>query len=283
MATQPETSQLDLGYEIFIAFVSILSVTNMFLVYVPGLDPDAMNVVYTINAILTVIFLFDFGLRFYTAPARSYYFWHDFGWADLLACVPILRFLRLFRIFKAYRLIKRYGTKKIAAYLSRHRAEAALYILVFAVILIIEAGSVMVIMAERASPSANITTASDAMWWVYVTITTVGYGDRYPVTTMGRLAGVMVMTTGVGVFATFAGFIANKLLTSDQKEEEMQEQVQEQVQVASNSAAKSMAELMQYLKEREKIDTEITTRLTKIEHLLAETARSESGTLESVK
>ena len=67
-------------------------------------------------------------------------------------------------------------------------------------------------MAERSAPDANIQSASDAMWWVYVTITTVGYGDHYPVTTTGRLVGIAVMTMGVGLFGTLAGFIANKLL-----------------------------------------------------------------------
>ena len=90
-----------------------------------------------------------------------------------------------------------------------------LYIVIFCVMLVIECGAVLVLMAERSAPDANIQTASDAMWWVYVTITTVGYGDRFPVTSAGRMVGVLVMTTGVGLFGTLAGFIANKLLEPD--------------------------------------------------------------------
>jgi len=86
----------------------------------------------------------------------------------------------MFRIYKAYRLVKKYGVHYIKTFLSTNRAAAALYILVLMVILIIEAGSFLVLQAESASPSANILTAGDAMWWAYVTITTVGYGDSSP-------------------------------------------------------------------------------------------------------
>ncbi len=136
--------------------------------------------------------------------------------ADLLACIPALRIFRLFRIFKAYRLLNRYGARNILSQLQQHRAESVLYIVIFCVMIVIQSGAVLVLMAERSAANANIITASDAMWWVYVTITTVGYGDRYPVTGTGRLVGVMVMTMGVGLFGTLAGFIANKLLAPDE-------------------------------------------------------------------
>jgi len=205
----------DPGYEIFIIAVSVLSVANLVLMFVPGLDPDAVNVIEVINFFLTVIFLGDFVYRLFSAASKTHYFFHDWGWADLLASVPALRILRVFRIFKAYRLMSRYGAQNIVAQLKKHRAESVLYIVIFCVLLVIECGAVLVIMAERSAPDANIQTASDAMWWVYVTITTVGYGDRYPVTTAGRLVGVLVMTTGVGLFGTLAGFIANKLLAPE--------------------------------------------------------------------
>ncbi|MGB9177269.1 MAG: ion transporter [Methanoregula sp.] len=256
--------QLDFGYELFIAAVSILSVFNMVLAYIPGVDQDALNVVYIINAVLTLLFIYDFGLRLATAPSRSFYFFRDYGWADLLATIPALRIFRLFRIYKAYRIIKKSGIPYIMTYLSRNRAESALYILVLMVIIIIESGGFLVLQAERASLSANILTAGDAIWWAYVTITTVGYGDRFPTTTMGRIVGILVMTTGVAVFATFAGLISSKLLASPAKEDESPEQPQS----GEDPAARHLAELKKLISEREKIETEISSRIEKLEHLL---------------
>jgi len=207
------TDLKDPGYEIFIIFVSVLSVVNLFISWIPGLNPQVADVLDVINFFLTIIFLGDFVFRFLSAGSKKHYFFFDWGWADLLASVPFLRILRLFRIFKAYRLLKKYGTRNIYAQLTQHRAESVLYIVIFCVILVIECGGVLVLLAESPAPDANIRTASDAMWWVYVTITTVGYGDRYPVTSAGRLVGVLVMTTGVGLFGTLAGFIANKLVS----------------------------------------------------------------------
>jgi voltage-gated potassium channel len=256
--------ELDFGYEIFIAAVSILSVFNMALIYIPGVDQDAINVVYIINVVLTLLFIFDFGLRLATAPSRSFYFVRDYGWADLLACIPQFRIFRLFRIYKAYRLVKKYGVQYIKAFLSTNRAAAALYILVLMVIIIIESGGFLVLQAEHASTSANILSAGDAIWWAYVTITTVGYGDRFPVTAMGRLVGIMVMTTGVAVFATFAGLISSKLLAPPAKEEESPEQTQ----AGTDPAQRYLMELKQLMSEREKIDKEITSRVEKLEPLL---------------
>jgi voltage-gated potassium channel len=256
--------QLDFGYELFVSAVSILSVFNMLLAYIPGVDQDALNVVYIINAVLTLLFIYDFSLRFATAPSRSFYFLRDYGWADLLAIIPALRIFRLFRIYKAYRIIHKYGGRYFISYLSNNRAASALYILVFMVMLIIESGGFMVLQAESAAQSANIQTAGDAIWWAYVTITTVGYGDRFPVTTQGRLVGILVMTTGVAVFATFAGLISSKLLAPPVKEEESREQHPE----GEDQAARYLSELKHLISEREKIETEITSRLEKIELLL---------------
>ena len=248
----------DLGYEIFIALVSIVSVFNLVFIYVPGIDQDTRNVVEIINVFPTIIFLFDFGYRLTTAHSRPYYFIRDWGWADLLACIPFLRFLRLFRIFKAYRLVRKRGSAAIIDYLSNRRADFALYLLVFSVIMILEVGSILVLAAEAHSSHANISTASDALWWGYVTITTVGYGDQYPVTPAGRMVGVVVMTTGVGIFATFAGFIANKLLAPKVTEEKVSPQPMSRFE---NQILRRIDEIQSSLIAQERKANEISDRI----------------------
>jgi voltage-gated potassium channel len=251
----------DPGYEMFVAGLSILSVFNLIYELLPGTDTPSVLVVVTINIFLTAVFVGDFLYRFITTPSRSYYMVHDWGWADLLAIAPIFRVLRLFRVFKAYRFVTRYGTAKIRQELSDRRAESALYLLVFMVVLIIEFGSIAVLYAERPDPHANIVSASDAMWWAYVTITTVGYGDQYPITNEGRLVGILVMTTGVGVFATFAGYIGHKLLSPTKSKKKKEEE---------DTLAKDMAELSRFVKERDTRDEEILARLERLEQAISD-------------
>lgn len=250
----------EFGYELFIAAISILAVFNGVLSFIPGLDPDAVNVVLIVNSVLTLLFIYDFALRFATAPSRSSYFLRDYGWADLLAVIPQFRIFRLFRIFKAYRLVHQYGMGYIFTYLARNRAQSALYILVLMVTLIIESGAVLVLQAERVSPDANILSAGDAIWWAYVTITTVGYGDRFPVTVPGRMVGIMVLTTGVAVFATFAGPISSKLLGSAEEAPEEPS--------TGDGAARRLAELRRLIAERERVDGAIAARIDELERLL---------------
>lgn len=256
----------DPGYEIFIILVSVLSVVNLLLSWIPGLDTDAVRVLEVINFFLTVIFLSDFLFRILTAESKTHYFFRNWGWADLLASIPALRILRLFRIFKAYRLLHKYGARNIFAKLKKHRAESVLFIVIFCVMVVIESGAFLVLIAERSSPDANIHTASEAMWWVYVTITTVGYGDHYPVTNTGRMVGIMVMTMGVGLFGTLAGFIANKLLTpdSDQATEQGGEK---------GAREATASDLHDALQEQKRQNAELAARLDRIEQRLSEKPR----------
>jgi voltage-gated potassium channel len=77
-----------------------------------------------------------------------------------------------------------------------------------------------VLQFEDQSPDANITTGGDALWWALVTITTVGYGDKYPVTTLGRITGVFVMFAGVGIIGALASILASILVPPPPAKEE---------------------------------------------------------------
>ena len=84
--------------------------------------------------------------------------------------------------------------------------------------------SLFVLQFESRSPDANITTGGDALWWALVTITTVGYGDYYPVTSLGRLTGVFVMFAGVGIIGALASILASVLVPSPEDMAEASEE-----------------------------------------------------------
>jgi voltage-gated potassium channel len=78
--------------------------------------------------------------------------------------------------------------------------------------------SIAVLICEQQDPNAKIKTAGDALWWGIATITTVGYGDRYPVTTGGRIVAVVLMISGIGLFGVFSGLAASFFVGTKQKE-----------------------------------------------------------------
>jgi len=109
-------------------------------------------------------------------------------------------------------------------FIANRSGSALLTVLLFLVILL-EFGSILMLKAEAGAPGANIASASDAVWWVYVTMTTVGYGDRYPVTGAGRAVGMLVMAAGVGLFGVLTGFLANAFLAPKAKEADNERRV----------------------------------------------------------
>jgi voltage-gated potassium channel len=121
--------------------------------------------------------------------------------------------LRVFRLVRVFRLLRQYGIKQIGRGVLRDRAESALLTLLLFGFLVLEFGTLGILRLEQYAPGANITTASDALWYVIVTISTVGYGDRYPVTTNGPIVGTLIIIVGVGIFGTFTGYLANLFLT----------------------------------------------------------------------
>jgi voltage-gated potassium channel len=202
------------GYELFIMALSCLSMVNLLLVlpFVP-LSTQDRDVVLIVDSLLTIIFLTDFTYRSVKAESFRAYFLRERGWLDLLGSLPLLRVFRIFRVLRVIRLVREYGLRTLARWVSRERAQSALYVVVFLVILVLEVASLAMVPLEARAANANITTGGDALWWGIVTVTTVGYGDQYPVTTGGRIVGVFVLLVGVGLFGTFTGFLANAFLS----------------------------------------------------------------------
>jgi voltage-gated potassium channel Kch len=207
------------GYEIFIGILSLLSILNLVLLYTIN-DNQLDTVLWVMNAILSSVFLIDFTYRLFTAESKAHYFFRMFGWADLLASLPFqqVKILRIFRLVRVFRLLKAYGIRNVGRSLVQDRAGSALQLLLLMGILVMEFGSLEILHIEQHAPGANITTASDALWYNIVTISTVGYGDRYPVTNEGRIVGSLIIIIGVGIFGTFTGYLANLFLSPSKKQ-----------------------------------------------------------------
>ena len=209
------------SYELFIGALSLLSILNLVLYYLVP-DPAVASVILIMDGLLSLIFIGDFLYRLFSAESKSTYFFRQMGWADLLASLPAPQFkiLRLFRIIRVYRLMKEYGGARMIKEFFANRGSSALLTLFFIMILILEFGGLAILWVESQVPDANITDASDAVWYVYVTITTVGYGDQYPVSDSGRLIGALIMTVGVGLFGTITAFLANAFIKPQDKEDD---------------------------------------------------------------
>ncbi len=132
---------------------------------------------------------------------------------DLMGIIPFLRISRMFRIFRIFRIFRlaRFTmTSNIYINVFRKRAiEIGFLFLISSFIIIFSA--VMVFTVERTAGNGQFSSLKDALWWSVVTLTTVGYGDKYPVTTIGRFFASVIMFMGVGIIALPAGIIGSAL------------------------------------------------------------------------
>ena len=201
------------GYEIFIGVLSMLSIVNLILGWLID-DQDLSNVLWVMNGLFSILFLIDFGWRMKNAESKSRYFFRQFGWADLLASLPVreLKILRVFRLIRVYRIMHEYGARRLMRLLLKDKAGSALYAMLLIGVFVMEFGSLTILAIESQAANGNIKNASDAIWYTLVTMSTVGYGDQYPVTNAGRIVGSMIIIVGVAIFGTFTGYLANLFL-----------------------------------------------------------------------
>ncbi len=217
MATNRGGELKSVSYELFMLLVSLLSIVNAIVVVTGVVRGPGGDVVVLMEAALTPILAFDFLYRLLTAPSRQRYFFRLWGWADLVAAIPGLGMFRVFRMVRVIRLIRLHGREQVAEELLGQRAMATFLFTIWLVFVVVEAAGASVFVAESTNPAANITTAGDAIWWGLVTITTVGYGDQFPTTGLGRIIGVFLLVAGIGLFSVLTAFIANVFLAPRRK------------------------------------------------------------------
>ena len=209
------------AYQIFILVLTVFSLVIMVALLLP-LSPQTIDLLRFYDNTICVIFLIDFAVNLLRAPSKRAFMLDERGWLDLLGSIPslpsasgigLLRLARLSRLGRIARVLQRQDRRAILRDLVRNRAQYAGLVTVLAALLVMTVSSAIVLNAESTSETANIKTGGDALWWAIVTITTVGYGDRYPTTTVGRGAAAFVMVMGIGIIGSLASIMASVLVS----------------------------------------------------------------------
>lgn len=205
------------GYELVMLTLSLFAIGALAARTIIRLRPETADILEYADLVVCGVFFVDFLWSLWRAPSRKRYL-ATWGWLDLLSSVPAVdvlrwgRFGRVLRILRVVRGLK--ASKLLALMILRRRAENVFLAASLVAAMLIVFASIAILHFES-DPESNIRSAEDALWWAFATITTVGYGDRFPVTPEGRMVAAILMCGGVGLFGTFSGFLASWFLSTD--------------------------------------------------------------------
>ena len=217
---EDNTTRLGRIFDFSIQFLIFISLVAFTIESLPDKPEWLYHTVHLVEVICLIIFTVEYFLRIYVAEKPLKYIFSFYGLIDFLAILPfytlgrvdmaVLRSFRVFRIFKALRLVgfhKAVHRIQIAARLVRE--EVALFLIATA-ILIFLASSGIYYFEHEAQPETFVSIPHSA-WWAVVTLTTVGYGDVYPITTGGKIFTFFILIVGLGIITIPAGLVASAL------------------------------------------------------------------------
>jgi len=224
---RPAAERLDQLLALPMLALTVVFLADLVLpVLYPDMPPTARATLGPIDLGIWAAFLAEYLARLFVAPNRVAFILHN-PLDLLLVVIPVLRPLRLVRsvtLIRAVRLTRiGAGTGRVVRQSRLRLASRAALLAAGSATIMILAASVMELDAERGAVHANITTFGDALWWAVSTITTVGYGDHYPVTAAGHAIAIVLMIVGVGMFGVVAASAAAWFISADQEEDRHQQ------------------------------------------------------------
>ncbi|MBY5992327.1 potassium channel family protein [Ferrimonas balearica] len=203
--------------EMGMMLLSLFSVIVVLTIVFSDNDKETIRLLIKIDFYICMIFIVNFFYGLWRAEQKGRYL--QTHWIDLVASIPVveqLRFVRIFQILRVVRLIRM--SRSVLGPLLQQKRETTLTSLLLAMITIITFASILILLVEDGVEGANIQSAESAIWWALITISTVGYGDYYPVTTEGRVIAAVVIITGVSFFGVVAGFLASLFVREEDKD-----------------------------------------------------------------
>lgn len=225
-------------FDIFLSTLILLNVFAVIFESYPEFGIEYKALFYYFEIFSIIIFSIEYVLRIWTADiyypslspvkSRFKYLFSVYGFIDLISVVPfylpmliiidmrylkVLRLMRLFRIFKLSRHSKSFNI--IASVLRETKYDLFVTLFVAAVLMLVSA--LLVYSVEHEAQPEKFRNIGDAIWWASETLTTVGYGDLYPITTLGRIISAFVSVLGMGLVALPTGIISSTLISKINK------------------------------------------------------------------
>ncbi len=201
---------------VLLASLAVLAVLSLSLL--TPIPAEVRRILNVADIVICAVFLADFLLLLYLHRDRRKYFL-TWGWIDLISSIPLLDPLRWGRLARLMRLLRLFrglrGSAGILRRLFLQKQETTLAAIFLLIVAVGVFSSSAILIAEEGS-GGPIDTAEEALWFTLSTMTTVGYGDVFPVTTFGRAVAALTVIAGVGIFGAFTALVASFLVTSSQ-------------------------------------------------------------------
>jgi voltage-gated potassium channel len=218
-AKPPESTQRPSIYQLFMLGLCIYVLGVLAVQAVTPMEDGTKAILEYADLGICAIFFADFvGNLIFARDRLAYLKW---GWIDLLSSIPMIEPLRVGRIARIARILRVLrgvrSARILASFILARRAQGAFAAVSLIALLLIVFASIAILHVET-SENSNIRSPEDALWWSIATITTVGYGDKYPVTSEGRAIAAMVMIAGVAIIGTFSGFVASWFLSPGEED-----------------------------------------------------------------
>ena len=221
-------NKLSRFFSFFIQILILVSVVTFSIETIPDLKPQTRTVLQAIELFSVIIFSLEYILRIFVADSKPKFVFSFFGIIDLLAILPFylsfgvdlrslraLRFLRLFRILKLvrYNRAMNHFTRAIKS------AKEEIFLFIFITLILIYFSAVGIYYFENEAQPEHFSSIFDSLWWAIITLTTVGYGDVYPITVGGKVFTFIILMIGLGIVAIPTGIISSALTKSIDKKE----------------------------------------------------------------
>ena len=208
------------AFDLIVLVLIAVSLVTFSLETLPNLPATAHTTFAYSEIVITLLFTLEYGLRIATAPKKKDYILSFYGIVDLIAILPFyvasgidLRALRAVRMLRIFRILKLAGYSKAIADFGQAIRQAKEQFIIFgiAALIVLYCSAAGIYYFEHEAQPEQFASIFHSLWWAVATLTTVGYGDVYPITAGGKIFTFVVLMWGLGIVAVPAGIIASSL------------------------------------------------------------------------